>query len=95
MRTIAKQQQPRGCIRDSEYYYCRRTLPPIAPGQSTGNSIFLSADLSGASGFLYRTKDQGYGRGGTPDFTGVLEPVARVALYPTDENGLGSCFGAA
>ena len=39
--------------------------------------------------------DQGYGRGGTPVFTGVFEPLARVALYLTDENGLGSCFGAA
>ena len=39
--------------------------------------------------------DQGYGRGGTPVFTGVFEPLARVALYLTDENGLDSCFGAA
>ena len=39
--------------------------------------------------------DQGYGRGGTPTFTGVFEPVARVTLYLTEENGLGSCFGAA
>ena len=39
--------------------------------------------------------DQGYGRGGTPVFTGVFEPLARVTLYLTDENGLGSCFGAA
>ena len=39
--------------------------------------------------------DQGYGRGGTRVFSGVSEPVARVALFPTDENGLGSCFGAA
>ena len=38
----------------------------------------------------------GYGRGGTPIFTDdVFEPVARVALYPTDEDGLGTCFGAA
>ena len=35
---------------------------------------------------------QGYGRGGTPVFTGVFEPVARVTLYLTDENGLGTCF---
>ena len=40
-------------------------------------------------------KYQGCGRGGTPVFSGVFEPVARVALFPTDENGLGSCFGAA
>ena len=33
--------------------------------------------------------------GGTPIFTGVFEPLARVALYPTDEDGLGICFGAA
>ena len=38
--------------------------------------------------------DQGYGRGGTPIFTGVLEPFARVTLYLTDENGLGTCFEA-
>ena len=37
--------------------------------------------------------DQGYGRGGTPIFTGLFEPVARVALYLTDEKGLDSCFG--
>ena len=34
--------------------------------------------------------DHGYGRGGTPIFSGVLEPLARVALYPTDEDGLGT-----
>ena len=39
--------------------------------------------------------DQGYGRGGTPIFTGVFEPLARVALYPTDEDGLGTWFGEA
>ena len=39
--------------------------------------------------------DQGYGRGGTPTFTSVFEPVARVTLYLMDENGLGTCFGAA
>ena len=39
--------------------------------------------------------DQGYGRGGTPVFTGVFKPLVRVTLYLTDENGLGSCFGAA
>ena len=39
--------------------------------------------------------DQGYGRGLPPVFTGVFEPLARVALYPTDENGTGSCFGSA
>ena len=38
--------------------------------------------------------DQGYGRGGTPDFTGVFEPLAQVTLYLTDEKGLGSYFGA-
>ena len=38
---------------------------------------------------------QGYGRGRTPVFTGVFEPLARVTLYLTDENGLDSCFGAA
>ena len=39
--------------------------------------------------------DLGDGRGGTPFFTGVFEPLARVALYPTDEDGLGTWFGAA
>ena len=39
--------------------------------------------------------DQGYGRGGTPIFTGVFEPLARVAVYPTDEDGLGIYFSAA
>ena len=39
--------------------------------------------------------DQGYGRGGTPTFTGVFELLTRVALYPTDVDGLGTCFGAA
>ena len=39
--------------------------------------------------------DQGYGRGGTPIFTGVFEPLARVTLYPTNEDGIGTCFGAA
>ena len=33
-------------------------------------------------------------RGGTPIFTGVFEPLARVALYPTDEDGLGTWFAA-
>ena len=41
------------------------------------------------------SKDQGYGRGGTPIFTGAFEPLARVALYPKDEDGLGTWFGAA
>ena len=39
--------------------------------------------------------DQGYGREGTPIFTGVFEPVARVSMYPTDGNCLGTCFGEA
>ena len=39
--------------------------------------------------------DQGYGRGGTPIFTGVFEPLARVALHPTDEDGSGTWFAAA
>ena len=44
---------------------------------------------------LLVSTDQGYGRGGTPIFTGVFEPLARVALYPTDEDGLGTWFAAA
>ena len=39
--------------------------------------------------------DQGYGRGGTPIFTGVFELLVRVALYPTDEDGLVTWFAAA
>ena len=39
--------------------------------------------------------DQGYGRGCAPVLTGVFEPVARVTLYLTDKNGLGTWFGAA
>ena len=45
--------------------------------------------------FCLHPFDQGYGRGGTPDFTGVFEPLARVTLYLTDENGLGNRFEAA
>ena len=35
--------------------------------------------------------------GGVPPFSlfVVFEPVAQVTPYLTDENGLGSCFGAA
>ena len=44
---------------------------------------------------LAGTGDQGHGRGGTPVFTGVFEPLARAALYLMDKNGLGTCFGAA
>ena len=43
----------------------------------------------------FPSDDQGYGGGGPPVFTGVFEPLARVTLYLADENGLGSCFGAA
>ena len=28
-------------------------------------------------------------------YPGVFEPLARVALYPTDEDGLGTWFAAA
>ena len=48
-----------------------------------------------ANNYLCDHRDQGYGRGGTPIFTGVFQPLTRVALYPTDEDGLGICFGAA
>ena len=33
--------------------------------------------------------------GGTPFFAGVFETLARVVLYPTDEDCLGTWFGAA
>ena len=64
--------------------------------------IPLSLDVSALNQYSLRTSpqpgllsDQGYGRGGTPIFTDVFEPLARVALYPTDEDGLITCFGAA
>ena len=30
---------------------------------------------------------------GTPIFSGVFDPVARLTLYPTDENSLGTVGG--
>ena len=62
--------------------YVPRTVAAAAVVQ-----IDLHAGTSGS--------DQAYGRGGTPVFTCVFEPLARVTPYLTDENGLGSCFGAA
>ena len=60
------------------------------------NPILLVSTMLLASTIYERpAPDQGYGRGGTPNFTGVFEPLARVALYPTDEDGLGTWFGAA
>ena len=53
------------------------------------------SSLESFNSFSAQGSDQGYGRGGTPIFTDVLEPLARVDLYPTDEDGLGTCFGAA
>ena len=63
------------------------------------SSALLNPNSSEYQFFLYRhiifcMYDQGYGRGVTPVFTRVFEPVARVTLYLTDENGLGTCFGA-
>ena len=55
----------------------------------------LIDNVYGSYLFVFSRNDQSYGRGGTPVFTGVFEPVARVTLYLTDENGLGTCFGAA
>ena len=46
-------------------------------------------------GIVLSVLDRGYGWGGAPIFTGVFEPLARVALYPTDKDGSGTCFGAA
>ena len=56
---------------------------------------YLSSSCSGYGSKQVLQVDQGYGRGGTPFLTGVFEPLARVALYPTDEDGLGTWFGAA
>ena len=44
---------------------------------STAQHSFNIAYINGEN-------DQGYGRGGTPIFSGVFEPLARVSLYPTD-----------
>ena len=55
----------------------------------------INVDVLHRFGHIYIEYDQGYGRGGTPVFTGVFKPVARVTLYLTDEDGLGTCFGAA
>ena len=62
--------------------------------RSDGLFDLLTADATQSMKRPFRS-DQGYGRGGTPIFTGVLEPLARVALYPTDGDGLGTWFGAA
>ena len=43
---------------------------------------------------MFCIADQGYGRGGTPIFTGVFEPIARVDLYPTDEDVFRTWFAA-
>ena len=51
--------------------------------------------VSSSSSSSSSINDQGYGRGGTPVFTSVFEPLARVTLYLTNEDGLGTCFGAA
>ena len=60
------------------------------------SSLAAGTFLNIADAAPYATAaDQGYGRGGTPIFTDLFEPLARVALYPTDEDGLGTCFGAA
>ena len=58
-------------------------------------SLPCSIAVKFSSAVLILRQDQGYGRGGTPIFTDVFEPLARVALYPTNEDGLGTCFGAA
>ena len=65
----------------------------MRPGVACKTIDFVEVTLGG---YYRRTTDQGYSsRGGTPIFTDdVFEPVARVALYPTDEDGLGTCFGA-
>ena len=58
----------------------------------------MSCEVGGTTWDSWRyngSLDQGYGREGTPIFTGVFEPLARVALNPTDKNGLGTCFSAA
>ena len=65
---------------------------PIIPGFKPAYTTDSEADTLSTRP---QSLDQGYGRGGTPFFTGVFEPLARVALYPTDEDGLGTCFGAA
>ena len=57
--------------------------------------VLYVGSLSSGSRYAMVCSDQGYGRGGTPILNGVFEPLARVALYPTDEDGLGTWFAAA
>ena len=60
------------------------------------HNVHTAAVTEGYANWLYLLLiDQGYGRGGTPVFPGVVEPLAPVTLYLTEENGLDSCFGAA
>ena len=62
---------------------------------STVMNLLTSKLLMRSMRCLNLCLDQGYGRGGTPIFSGVFEPLARVALYPTGEDGLGTWFAAA
>ena len=88
-------------VRCREFHFFRRHRPPwdfffftkIHSSRPTKDGRTTKDEPQTCDGRV----DQGYGRGGTPIFTDALEPVARVTLYLTDENGLdlGSCFGAA
>ena len=69
-----------------------RTLPQL---QASIRALSYCIETLVNTTHMVRNIDQGYGRGGTPIFTGVFEPLPRVDLYPTDEDGLGTWFGAA
>ena len=70
----------------------RRNRQCLACNEGVGSYTFLILTCRLDLKVIY---DQGYGRRGTPIFTGVFEPLARVAMYPTDEDGLGTWFAAA
>ena len=84
-------------LRSGSSWWCRnnlRTCFCLVKTCEILSSVYLISACSRRV-FFCGTEDQGYGRGGTPIFTGVFEPLARVALYPTDEDGLGTWFAAA
>ena len=68
----------------------------MVPGTTpSAQATVVLRRTSGVTVHCAGSVDQGYGRGGTPIFTDVFEPLARVVLYSTDEDGLGTWFAAA
>ena len=82
MERMERVAPPFRCVLSSSS--CRR-----AGGGVTMWNLCLRQTLR-APANIFPFFDQGYGRGGTPVFTGVFEPLARVTLYLTDGNDLGS-----